>query len=450
MTTIRSSEPAPYKLGAALMACGICMPRPEARNWVLADRMTDSRAFPNATVQVRFDGVKATDSKGRIAHVRGIYIAGAATVTTVDDNTEITGYGVRSIINSIFLKDVTGHLYLNNVDGRTILDDQFFRFGSLINWPYLHFGVQGLAGAFPQPDVVTQVGLAADTAPGAHDLNLSLYIPLTRPNGKCGNPMEGLIPLAALQRVGPDAMTFRLNSTFAPAPTGVTVNGFTWDGTQAGLEVWLDLVYLDAFVIDAPWQLQEYTQDQRLFVLNAPTEITEYAWIRYFPEDAAAGAGQALVQQLDQLTLSAAGMNSFAGFVRADLVRRQILFQMSQFDSAWTRDNAAQYLPMLEDDGDPLALMLVGYPKRRDAAPAGPVNVQINTMGTATFVRIVQRNVACHTQARGEKLANALKCDPCSITYTDHGGNACATPVNTAPVVVTPNVSGGSLSLARG
>lgn len=444
---LQTSEAAPpYLLGAALNACGMCMPRPSARNWILADRMTDARAYPNATVQARLDGVKATDSKGRKAHVRGIYIAGATEVTTVDDNVGVSGYDARSIINAIFLKDISGHYYLNNLDGRTILDDQFFRFGSLVNYPYLHFGVQGML-PFPQPDIVTQIGLDADTAPGVHDVQLGLYIPLTRPNGKCGNPMEGLIPLAALQRVGPDAFTFRLGSSFQPSSTGITVNGFTWDGTNAGLEIWLDVVYLDSFVIDAPWQLQEYTQDQRMFILNAPTEITEYAWLRYFPEDAAAGAGQALVQQLDNFTLSEAGMNSFAGFTRADLRRRMILWQMSQIDSAWTRDNAAQYLPMLEDDGDPLALMLVGQSKRRDASPAGPVNVQINTFGTATFLRIVQRNVACHTKARGEKLAQALDCDPCAVTFTDHGGNACATPVNTAPVVVSPKVGGTSLAL---
>ena len=46
-----------------------------------------------------------------------------------------------------------------------------------------------------------------------------------------------------------------------------------------------------------------------------------------------------------------------------------------------------------------------------------------------------------------EKLAAALRCDPCRrITYTDHAGNACAVPVNTAPVVVTPGNGGANLS----
>ena len=97
------------RLGAALNQCGACPPGPPARNWIRADLVTGDRCSLGAVVQARLNSVPATDSLGRFAHVRGIYYRALAQLTVAEDAAAVSAYQLRSVFQSNFLRDVTGH-----------------------------------------------------------------------------------------------------------------------------------------------------------------------------------------------------------------------------------------------------------------------------------------------------------------------------------------------------
>ena len=97
-------------------------------------------------IQVRLNGVPAIDSLGRRAHVRGIYCHAWLEATLAAANSELSAYNLRSIFPSITMKDVQGWSYLQDVQARTILDDQYFRFGKQLQFNPLKAGVQDIGG----------------------------------------------------------------------------------------------------------------------------------------------------------------------------------------------------------------------------------------------------------------------------------------------------------------
>lgn len=442
-----------FGVGPAMRSCGICPPAPPTSNWVLVDRMDSSRAFPGSTVQVRLGNVPAVDSMGRNAHIRGFMIEGFGRFTTVDDNVAITAYQLRSLYQAMYLQDVTGWNYWNAIDGRNILDDHYFRWWQNLNFPYIQFGTQGPQRPTVTADVTgTATGIPADTTPGTANYDISLYCPLSRPRGVEGSPLEGMIPLASLQRAGLDAFRFRLGTAPLGTVTGNTLVEFRQrDGTSVGLTVWADVVYLDGFVIDAPYQLDSYTLTELSGVLRNPERTTEYAWIRHYPEDAPGGTtGQGAVRDLSGISLTIGGFLQFGGFTFTDFLTRQLKEAMSVADGALSRNNAAQELPMLNSSGLALAGMLQGI-RSRESAAKGPLNFTYQSRSTGAYTRYLHRTVSCHTEDRGAQLADALDCDPCAVVGTKANGSVCGEVVSEEPVIVMPkrSFSQGPQSLRR-
>lgn len=431
---------AAYSLGAALRSCGVCSPMPPARKWVLADRVTQDRCQPGMEVQVRLDGVPATDTLGRKAHVRGILF----NATAVNDipgatNDAVSGYNMRSIWQALFLEDTSGHQYWQALDGRTILDDQWFRFYRLCQFPTLWFGAEGA----PFPTISSDQGIPANAGAGTIDRSVTLYAPLARPAGVEGSPLEGLIPLAALQRVGAGALRVRIATEYAGSPSGVAFQSLQVDNldgtTRAGMDVWLDVVYLPAFVIDAAWALREYTLSDQSGILRFPDQLTEYAHIRYFPEDTSPGSlysGQGLAAAHNGITLRVAGFTEMGGFQLGDAITRMVQTIASDIDSAIITGNAQQAVPMADVNGNITQLFLL--PNRpRDVAAAGPINYEYAERD-AIFTRYVHRVVRCHTEQRGEKLADALQCNPCSTFGTNGNGKVQPKVASFEPAIVSP------------
>lgn len=427
-------------LSSALRTCGACRPLPPGRNWVLADRVSESRATIGNTVQVRLDAVPTRDSRGRWAHVRGVYFEAVGTYTSEAMAAAVSAYDLRAWLDALVMEDVTSHQYWPTITGRTILDDQYFREYVLRQLPYLHFGVQG-----DLPNITDDLGVPANStmSPVTTDVDISVYAPLvaTRVDGG-GNPLEGLIPLASLQRQGVDALRFRIRQSI-PGVTAVTFDAISRPSPTlggdivAGMNVWLDLVYLPAIVLDAPWCLDEYTLPDQSGTLRHASEKTEYAWLRYFPEDDPDGqaAGQTAVQGLEGYTVQVDGMAIVNGLQSAEMTARMLRFVQSDRDSAITRDNAAQDLPLI--DGGPLAMALLPM-RGRESCAAGPVTYEY-AQSPNSFYRYVQRSVGCHSAERARALQSALACDPCQVVGTD--GRGQATPgklMSYEPVIIVP------------
>ncbi len=434
-------------LGSAMRSCGACPALPPTRRWKMVDRIGAARVALGTEVMVNLGGVPAQDSAGRFAHVRGIYFSANLRATTAGANVAYSAYSLRAMFSAMFLQDVSGHKFWSALDGRTILDDQFFRHNKQTNWPALKTGVQaGLPvspGQAGSPTVSVDAGIPVNVGVATENYPISLYAPLATNNTGAiwVNPLQGLIPISALQREGADALKFTVAAALPGTSTGITLVGLYNLAGVAGLDVWLDLVYLPALVVDAPWQLETYTLTETSGVLKHPDRITEYAVIRHFPNDVngSNSVGQAQAQDVDGITLTAAGFTEVGGITQADARLRGMLFYSSDPDSAVSRMNAAQDLPMLTAAGAALAIVLYPY-RSRETAASGPISFEYATR-EGNWTRYLHRTVKCQNEQRARAIAKAGKCDPCSACYsTNVKGEAIVdgTMLAAAPMMVYP------------
>lgn len=449
-------------LAAAMRHCRPCKAMPPPRNFVLVDRVDATRCQKNMTVRVRLNEIDAIDNRGRFAHVRGFWLkaVGHFAIDTGGGQTPssaVSAYDLRSLWGDMRLKDTVGHSYFDALDGRDLLDDTFFRHWAEQTVNYLHYGVQGST----QPQITADNGLQSFNADQADvSVDLDLYYPLVTYGG---SPFEGLIPLAMLQRGGFDSFTFRIQPSLtnqsppgggAPIPpVGVTFDHLSRSNGDNGMDVWADIVYLPAYVIDAPWNLDSYTLQEMSGALKNEDRTTEYAHIRFHTDDNAdsrAGLyGQALAQSTDQTTITIAGEAVVAGYDKRDMASRGSMFYALEKDGAHARNNATQDLPMFAGGGlnfgDPdQALAVVLLPVRqRETAPAGAVHYKFSERD-GDFTRFLHRTVECHSVARAQRIALRLKCSPCLSICPVMGKNG--TPVSdvlsTSPVLVVPSGSG--------
>lgn len=409
------------ELGSAVGSCSRCEASPVPRDWFLIDAVDPARgARPGGQVTVQWNGLSPQDNRGRYCMIKSIKISTTALITSNGANDAVTAYMVRSLYQQINLSDAGGHFYLAALDGRTCIDIPWLM-GYRLPFP--------LDGAIP----------AASPA-GTVRVRMDLEIPLVgRFDG--ASPTEGMLALAALQQTdGSQGMQFRLGTAIAgnPAPAGLTLVSFEKDDGSAGLDVWVEYVYTDLPIIDAPWSWREYTiaeANNNLKNVNAKTIV---AAARYFPEDAAANLGQQLAANIDNVTLTCAAA-SFAQQRRIDLVRRQDFLAQTAYGSA-----SALGLPQLAQPNEPTVtqgmLLLVPY-RTRETAPAGPVIFKFATQPNA-FTRFVHVTCDCDNEERAAKILAAIKCGPATCYQATNpivnGQPALGVSDSTAPKVVIP------------
>ena len=185
-------------------------------------------------------------------------------------------------------------------------------------------------------------------------------------------------------------------------------------------------------------------------VLLNPERVTQYAWMRFFPEDdiqVPFPGGQTLVQLHDGITVTVAGFTTKAGQRIDDAVWDMFLDEMSRWSSSLPRSNAAQSLPLSTGAAGPLALSLLPY-RHRQAAAAGPISFRYETRGQQAFTRYLHRTVTCHTAERAALLEQRLQCGPCAVMGTDYQGKPCNGINSYEPVIVVPKRN--NLRLNRG
>lgn len=409
-------------VGIALRACAPCDPTPPIGNWVIADQIDGSRARPGGQVQVRWENgtTPAMDSKGRIAHVEGIWFRGFVNLVVAGaTNDEVTAYQLRSLWQAITLESVAAWQYLSDVDGRTLLDDVYFRHSANLGFSQLQAGVQAL----PLPVITINGGLPANVGAGTYPIDCSVFFPFTT-LGPGRSRFKGMIPLAAIQRWKNGGLRFRMGSVIAGNPQGVTVGdqvqnipGFLQPThpDQSGVELWVKLAHLPTVVVDSYWQVDSYPLAEFNAILANPDRRTEYAVIRHFPEDGNEDTpnGQALASLYEGITLQVAGFSQLAGENNLFTRDRGLAFQMAIRDSALNRLNAAQELPLVDAaSGDALALIMLQY-ATREAAAAGDIAYRLNDHPGINEVRWLHRTDACHNAMRAAKTVRATKCGPC-------------------------------------
>lgn len=281
---------------------------------------------------------------------------------------------------------------------------------------------------------------------------MTLSIPLTRITERGRRRTEGVIPLALLQRYGIGAFQFRVG-TACPGDTAFPVVPFADflgfmmpDGTTRGLEIWLDVVYLDGIVLDAPWALTSYFLTEQNGILQYPDLMTEYAWIRYRPEDRGgmgSGApvnGQTLAALCDGISLTSAGFSLMNGFTNLQAQERGLDFYASEPDGAWMDGSAQEDLPLVTpglNGALPTALCMVPVNDRANA-PAGPLAYSFQNR-TPQNSRFLHRVVSCHTVNRTNAALDALGLNNCRAVKGIRADGRSSDVVEThAPMVIVP------------
>lgn len=391
---------------------GPCRRRPPSRMILLLDRVASSRCEPGQTVFPQLTGIPDRDSMGRIAHVRGFYFNVDFKLTASADHEAVSRYQLLALFTALFLEDVSGHQYWNNIDCRDVSDDTFFRSGRLVQWPYLHYGTEGEF----VPDIQADAGLPENAPAGDYFIRCPVFLPMVNPRNE-GSPFEGLVPLAALRDATNGGLRFRVDTAIKGAdgptpPAGVTFDGlFREGGAFAGFDVYVDVVYLPRLFVDAAWSVDSYTLTDMSTDLWHPDRATEYAAIRYHTDDAAQATnnveGQLLANNWTGLTLSAGGMTMLSGASLNDAISRNQVQLATDFHSALSLNYAAGDLPVI--DAAELAYAVPLIPHRgRETSAGGAINVRFTTRDAA-FTRYLHRTVRCHSEDRLVRIARSAR-----------------------------------------
>lgn len=431
-------------INEALRDCGACVSTGAQRNWVLLQRADQTYASPNTPTTMQLGG-DAIDAQQRVAHVRALAFIGQASVTTAPGATAISAYNLRGgVFTNMIMQDLTGWNFWEGIDARSILDEIFCRhYGKRAGF----FGREhsaGLAGQPRLPAIGQDEGVP--TTPGTALYDISTVIPFTRLDAE-GNPLEGLVPLSALQLSTQGGVRLRFGSTASlpGAPVGQTLNGYVRYDGSAGIDLWADIVYLPAVVADEPWQISHSVMQQQDGGLPYGDRRTELLALRYLPEDAPAMAGQALAQQCTGMTFRVGGNAFIPGFTNLDLFTRTLLFAGSSPYGAHVTDNAALDLPLVDPtvggSGATIQLILPFAP--RELSAAGVINVTAQTR-TPTFWRWLMRTVKCPSSDFVSKRAGALyrasQCGPCGGVFgTTPRGEKTGKMSTNRPLILQPS-----------
>lgn len=407
-------------IGAVVRSCGGCAPRPPTKQWVRAGQIP-AAVYGAIGTQVNLGeyvkSLRSRDQNGRHAHVVGLLFRGTYGFTLVDASTaEVPGYDMLAAWSNLFLRDNSGWIYWGgNLDGRNLRDDLYYR----------NYRANAV---FPLPTTI-----AANAGAGAVTRDLTMYCPLSRLDDEEGAGLVmGSIPLASLQARGDDCIQFTHGQP--TGANGTTYTDVTPTGFTGTIELWVELVYVDNLVIDAPWQLENYTIQELSSQLRHPDREHEYVILRYLPGD----TGGVDADDLSGITVDVDGT---------------VIMSALATSAAGFRDRAqvADVLDVVPGDlYFPAGTDIPGYafiPRARSRAEsaAGKVSFDISTRATHTTNRFLHRTVSCHDGDRAAMIAEAAKCF--TGTYTGLCSNGCGAGEHvvapTAPIVVVerPNAN---------
>lgn len=445
-------------INASMRYCTGITPIPPARDWYLADVITNARIVPGKRVQVKLESLNAQDSMGRYAHVRGLYFAALGVFTIAGaTNAPVSAHQLRSVFQSLNMSDVTKHLYWPSIDARVVMDDQFFRIGMRANGAYLFSNQAGTVPFATGPQTNANLDIPEDAGAGEYVREISFHAPFVvqRPDGRRG---EGLIPLAALQREGVDSIYFTLANAIAGAPAGIAFTGTTRAEpgleTTDGMSVWADIVYLDKPQIDRAWTIDSYTLTEQSGSLLYGDRTHEYVEARYFPEDNGIVGGDISAPLLGHngITLTAANWTVMPGMENGEAQFRGMLEHASLWNSSpGVLNQPAGDLPYFLStvtpgtevslgDFAPQSLELLPYRVGRKGSAAGILTFKYAQRPFA-YTRYFHRTSLDLTPERVDLLTRAIKCNPCSAIFqTD--GNGTAVPAaridGSQPVLIVP------------
>lgn len=383
------------------MSCAIdggCAPAPLVRDWRLVKRVSSDDFALGKEVSVRFRELEAKRN-GRHVHVRALRIVTTLAIAAhgTPANEARTHHFLKSLIHAIQLSDSSGWKYLDGLDGRSLDDHAFFDRGMFLTPPHLTTAI---------PAGTALEGLTTNDASGV-SCRMTWEIDLA---GRVGDQTERLISVASLQARESEALKFRVRSSL-PNPGSASYGAITFaqptSGSQAaGVEVWADVIELDALNEPPRWGLREYERREASGSFDHPEATHLYLVIRPFAEDegTTTATGETLVDDYDSITLKVGGEDVLANTPHAEVRYRDLAIMESEprsFHSELVAP-AAGYLRN-EAGGGSYGMLMLLPPRPRESAPAGRINYRFGTFGPAK-VRVLHHFVMCGDPKRSDEI----------------------------------------------
>ena len=372
------------------MACGSdnlkCAPMPLVRDWQRVHVWGANEVAPGRQLRGDFRSIEPRQGQ-RFAHVRAIQVRGYVRLDVPGaTNDAVSAYTLRKIAQDIRLQDVAGHAFIDGADGRDLVDDAFFD-----------------GGAFRQMEIgANATGVAKDRGVGKVTLPFEFTIDCAgRAPG--ASQTSRLILAAALQGADAQALEFRLLS--GAVGTGVAVDGFFLDSgaTKGGLEMWADVVNLDAIVKAPRYGLRAYFRKELSGAFDHPDATHEYVIARYRGGDATGDTGA--VATIDGVSIDVGGHPALKNIPAAELATRDALLMRDLHTAAALVDSGGETIGGLPQElatGNNYAgagfLMLLP-PRARQTAPAGRITYRFRAAPTEG-VRVLHRFVLCDQESR--------------------------------------------------
>jgi hypothetical protein len=420
------------------VSCGVmngaCAPAPLVRDWTLIRRLGATDFAAGRDVNVKFTETPAR-RMGKHTHVRALRVVSRVVFADLGspDNRARTHHFLKSLLYGFFLSDCEGWRYLDNIDGRSLDDLAFFDRGMLQMPPHLVVDAQagtalpGLTANFADP-IETEIAWEIDLA------------------GRVGDPMERVIPVAALAARDAEAFGFRVRDGMIKhsGESFSTISFYqpTASGDTPGVEVWADLVDLDVVNEPARWGVRSYVTSEAEGSLLYPEATHTFAVVRPFAEDFydnEAQEGEALVDEYDGISVAVGGRDVLSNRKAAEVTYRD-LANVSSEPRSYCGEAAFDFaLPVEAGAGASRGYLMLLPPRPRESAPAGRVTYKFEDFSPGSM-RVLHSFVLCHDGGRrGDIITRAAKMQSVA-RYQKRADGAIAAITASEPADPTGNI----------
>lgn len=264
---------------------------PLAKRLLLAQELTSVDVYPGAIVKPDFTQLAGQITAGRHALVTAIYIEMDAVFDCTANTTDKSAHWLRACYTLLSLAGCDGHKYLDQLDGRDVIDDSWMRGMSLASgsklstdWnPAVANPFTASQQVYPTGDQVAPYGIAAATVGAATRRCVDLRIPL-----RSGRGLNGAIPLEDLDSVS-GQLQFTLRSTL-PGQDALPIVSYECE-SSVKMRIYVEVEERGRVIVPRRYTVQDYTLPLITPTIPNPRAMHRYLAVRFHEDDLAAGTG---------------------------------------------------------------------------------------------------------------------------------------------------------------
>ena len=319
---------------------------PLAKRLLLAQELTVTDVYPGAIVKPDFTQLAGQITTGRSALVTAIYIEMDAVINCSGNTRDVSSHWLRACYTLLSLSGCDGHRYIDQLDGRDVIDDAWMRGLSLANtsklstdWnPAVANPFTGSQQVYPVGDQVAPFGIAAGTVGAATRRCVDLRIPL-----RSGRGLNGAIPLEDLDTVsGQLQFTLRTN---LPGGDNLPIVSYECE-SAVKCRIWVEIEERTQVVTPRRYTVQNYTLPLITPTIPNPRAMHRYLAARFHEDDLADGTGLDLAQYIAaNVAYTVAGQLVWSGSTAQQTAVRQFEILRNETQSEYNLFDRSIALP---------------------------------------------------------------------------------------------------------